>query len=114
MRDGAGWHRGKGLAVPDNLSLPTLPPSAPELNPVENVWQYLRANKLAIAVFDGYDASVDACCAAWNFFANDTQAITSITSRSGAEINLQGRWYESREMSSRASQGTAPLCRHKI
>ena len=86
--DGVGWHSGKGLAVPDNLSLLTLPPYAPELNPVGNVWQYLRSNKLAITVFDGYDAIVDACCAAWNFFANDTQAIISITSRSWAKINL--------------------------
>ena len=86
--DGAGWHGGTRLVVPDNVTLLTLPPYAPELNPVENVWQYLRSNKLAITVFDGYDAIVDACCAAWNFFANDTQAITSITSRSWAEINI--------------------------
>ena len=46
--DGAGWHGGKDLAVPDNITLLTLPPYAPELNPVENVWQYLRGNKLAI------------------------------------------------------------------
>lgn len=39
--DGAGWHGGKGLVVPENISLLTLPPYAPELNPVENVWQYL-------------------------------------------------------------------------
>ena len=86
--DGAGWHGGKGPAVPDNLSLLTLPLCAPELNPVEKVWQSLRSSKLAITVLDGYDAIVDACCAAWNFFANDTQAITSITSRSWAKINL--------------------------
>lgn len=86
--DGAGWHGSKGLEVPENLSLLTLPPYAPELNPVENVWQYLRANKLAITVFDGYDAIVDACCVAWNFFANDPKIITSITSRSWARVNL--------------------------
>ena len=44
--DGAGWHGGKDLAVPDNISLLTLPPYAPELNPVENVWEYLRGNRL--------------------------------------------------------------------
>jgi transposase len=59
--DGAGWHGGKGLVVPDTISLLTLPPCAPELNPVENVWQFLRANWLAISVFDGYDAIVAAC-----------------------------------------------------
>ena len=41
-----------------------MPPDAPELNPVENVWAYLRANKLAITVFDSYDDIVDACCKA--------------------------------------------------
>ena len=39
--DGAGWHqRGKRLRVPDNLTLRSLPPYAPELNPMENVWEY--------------------------------------------------------------------------
>ena len=57
------------------------------MNPVENVWAYLRANKLAITVFDTYDDIVDACCIAWNFFANDPDAITSITSRSWAEVS---------------------------
>lgn len=86
--DGAGWHGGKNLAVPENISLLTLPPYAPELNPVENVWQYLRGNKLAITVFDSYDAIVDACCMAWNFFANDPSTVTSVTSRSWAEVSL--------------------------
>ena len=45
--DGAGWHGAHALVVPDNISLVTLPPYSPELNPVENVWQYLRANWLA-------------------------------------------------------------------
>ena len=40
--DGAGWHGSAALVVPDNLSLLTLPPYSPELNPIENVWAYLR------------------------------------------------------------------------
>jgi len=49
--DGAGWHRTGGrLAVPDNISLLPLPGYAPELNPVENVWEYLRGNYLNISV----------------------------------------------------------------
>ena len=91
--DGAGWHRGEALAVPENLSLLLLPPCAPELNPVENVWQFLRANWLAISVFDGCDAILDACCAAWNRFAGDPAAVTSITARSWAEVSAYGRWY---------------------
>lgn len=88
LLDGAGWHGGRGLVVPDNISLITLPPYSPELNPVENVWQYLRANWLAISVFDDYEAIVDACCTAWNNFAMCPEIVTSITSRSWAEVNL--------------------------
>ena len=85
--DGAGWHGANALVLPANLSLLTLPPYSPELNPVENVWQYLRANRLAISVFDSYTAIVEACCAAWNNFANASKAITSITSRSWAQVS---------------------------
>ena len=85
--DGAGWHGAGALTVPDNISLLTLPPYSPELNPVENVWAYLPANKLAITVFNTYEDIVDACCKAWNFFANDPVAITSITSRTWAEVS---------------------------
>ena len=35
--DGAGWHGATALALPANLSIVTLPPYSPELNPVENV-----------------------------------------------------------------------------
>jgi hypothetical protein len=67
-----------------------LPPYSPELNPVGNVWTCLRAYKLAITVitvFDTCDDIVDARCNAWNFFANDLHAISSITSRSWTEVN---------------------------
>ena len=92
---GAGWHGAAALVIPDNLSLTTLPPPgrvqgrlySPELNPVENLWQYLRANWRAISVFDRDDAIVEACCAAWNRFANDPDTITPITTRSGAQVN---------------------------
>ena len=79
--DGAGWH-GADVAAPDNITLLHLPPYAPELNPVENIWAYLRQNKLAITVFDGYDDIVDKCCEAWSFFVNEPDIVASITSRS--------------------------------
>src|ERR1700680_2131764 len=50
---GAGWHRpSERLVIPANITLLTLPPYAPELNPVENVWQYLRANWLSHRVWE--------------------------------------------------------------
>src|SRR6056297_4272343 len=53
--DGAGWHGSEALDVPDNITLLPLPPYAPDLNPIENVRAYLRANRLAISVFKTYD-----------------------------------------------------------
>ena len=42
--DQAGWHLTPKLAIPDNISVLALPPRSPELNPVENVWQFMRDN----------------------------------------------------------------------
>lgn len=59
--DEAGWHQpGRRLKVPKNITLLHLPPYSPELNPVENVWAYLRGNKLSNRVFETYDAIVEA------------------------------------------------------
>lgn len=87
--DGAGWHRlGGDLQVPDNITLVHLPPYSPELNSMENVWEYLRANKLSLRVWETYEAIVDACSNAWNFFINDLDRVRSVTTRDWAKVNL--------------------------
>ena len=58
----AGWHTTGKLDVPDNITPIFLPSRAPELNPVENVWQYLRQNWLSNIVFENYEAIIDAAC----------------------------------------------------
>ena len=83
--DGAGWHASNALVVPPNLTLVPLPPYAPELNPIENVWAYLRANRLAISIMDTWDDIVSQCCDAWNFFADDPDRVRSITNRDYAK-----------------------------
>ena len=86
--DGAGWHQtGDKLRVPDNITLLHLPPYSPELNPVENVWAYLRSNKLSNRIFDTYDTIVDACCDAWNWLAAQPERITSIGTREWAGVS---------------------------
>jgi hypothetical protein len=55
------------------------------LNPVENIWEFLRQNFLSNRVYDNYDAIVDACCAAWNALMALPHRLTSITLRSWAE-----------------------------
>jgi hypothetical protein len=54
--DGAGWHSSPQLIVPENIVLIPLPPAAPELNSVENIWNYLRSNFLSHCVWDTYEA----------------------------------------------------------
>ena len=85
--DGAGWHSSRDLIVPANITLLTLPPYSPELNRVENIWQYLRQNRLANRVFDSYDAIVTACCDAWNALLAIPERVASITSRVWAQVN---------------------------
>ena len=86
--DGAGWHTTPRLRVPDNISLLPLPRYAPELNPVENIWEFLRQNLLSHRVWDSYDAIVDACCAAWNRLMRTPDQVATITARSWAQVNV--------------------------
>ena len=87
--DGAGWHRaGAELCLPDNIVLLHLPPYTPELNPMENVWAYLRANKLCARVWDSYDDIREACRQAWLFLTNDPGRIRSIGTRNWATVSV--------------------------
>ena len=83
--DQAAWHTTEKLRLPDNLSLLALPPKSPELNPVENVWQYLRQNKLSHRVWPDYDAIVATCCEAWNMLVSMPDRLASITRREWAK-----------------------------
>jgi hypothetical protein len=85
--DGAGWHGSQELTVPDNITLLPLPPYSPELNPAENVWEYLRKNKLANRLYQTYEDIVDACCEAWNTLMAMPEQIASIASRSWAKAS---------------------------
>ena len=86
LLDRAGWHITGKLDMPDNITPIFLPSRAPELNPVENVWQYLRQNWLSNTVFENYDASGDAACNAWRNLTADPERITSIGMRDWARI----------------------------
>ena len=85
--DGAGWHGSEELIVPENITTVTLPPYSPELNPVENIWEYLRKNKLANRLYESYEDIVEACCEAWNALIAIPGCISSITQRSWAKAS---------------------------
>ena len=73
--DRAGWHSTDQLKVPKNLTIILLPSRSPELNPVENIWQYLRQNWLSNRVFEDYDAIIEAGCQAWNKLIDQPETI---------------------------------------
>ena len=84
LLDQAGWHISDKLNVPTNITVLPLPAKAPELNPVENVWQFIRDNWLSNRVFRSYDDIVDHCCYAWNKLVDQPWNIMSIGLRDWA------------------------------
>lgn len=79
--DQAGWHMSTHLIVPDNITLLALPSRSPELNPVENIWQFMRDNWLSNRVFKSYDDIVEHCCHAWRQLTSRLWHIMSIANR---------------------------------
>jgi transposase len=55
-----------------------LPPKCPELNVMENIWQFMRDNWLSNRVFRDHDDIVDHCCHAWNRLISQAWRIMSI------------------------------------
>ena len=90
--DQAGWHLTPKLAIPDNITVLALPPRSPELNPVENVWQFMRDNWLSNRIFKSYEDIVALCCQAWNNLIDQPWKIMSLGMRKWAHgfFNARG------------------------
>mgnify|MGYP001295002258 CR=1 FL=1 len=82
--DQAGWHFSRTLEIPDNITLLLLPPKSPELNPVENIWQFMRDNWLSNKIFKSYNDILEHCCFAWNQLIDQPWKIISIGMRDWA------------------------------
>ena len=67
------------LVVPENITLVSLPPYSPELNPMECVWAYLRSHYLANRIYKNYEAIVDAVSWAWNQFRQNVERVKTVT-----------------------------------
>ena len=83
--DRASWHTTKKLNRPENITLMPLPPYSPELNPIEQVWQFLRDRYLANRCFSGYDDILESCANAWNKFTRIAGIIKSMCTRNWAK-----------------------------
>lgn len=72
IMDQAGWHRSRTLELPDGITVLLLPPYSPELNPVENLWHYLRSHYLSNRAYEDYDALLEAGSKAYRSLTPET------------------------------------------
>ena len=86
LLDQAGWHLSDKLAVPDNITLMPLPAKSPELNPTENIWQFMRDNWLSNRIFRSSEDILDHCCLKYpstcvppNHLGSERANITSVS-----------------------------------
>jgi len=83
--DQGGFHTSKKLKVPQNMTIIPLPAYSPELNPVENLWHYLRSHYWSNRIYANYDALRLAAIEAWQEAALDPAIIQSVCRASYAE-----------------------------
>lgn len=76
--DGAGFHSSKQLRVPDNVTVVTLPAYSPELNPIENLWHYLKSHYWSNRAYDDYDALEQAVVDAWEKAVLDSELMKTV------------------------------------
>lgn len=76
--DGAGFHRSKQLRVPDNITLLSLPAYSPELNPIENLWHYLKSHYWSNRAYADYDALEQAALDAWQHAVLNPERMKSV------------------------------------
>ena len=78
--DGAPNHRGRDLAVPGNITLLSLPPYAPELNPKENLWDEIREKIFKNYALKSIDAVYRKLDEAILYIERNPETVKSITS----------------------------------
>lgn len=76
--DGAGFHRAKHLQVPANVTLVELPPYSPELNPIENLWHYLKSHYWSNRAYDDFEHLIQAAEVTWKTACLDPQLMKTV------------------------------------
>lgn len=86
--DNAGWHTASVLKLPKNMRLVFLPPYAPELNPVEHIWDEVREKSFGNLAFNSLDALESHLETALRALEQDTQKVKSIVAWPWIENSL--------------------------
>lgn len=81
IMDGAGSHTNNIAGDKNNLSIIKLRQYSPWLNPIEQVWSWLRQHHLANRYFVEYNDIVGACSDVWISFINDTKRFVQMCAR---------------------------------
>ena len=76
--DGAGFHRSRRLQVPSNITLVQLPPYSPELNPIENLWHFLKSHHWSNRDYKDYDHLTLAAEQAWQKVCLNAETMQSV------------------------------------
>jgi transposase len=76
--DRAGFHKAGALVIPADVTIRFLPPYAPELNPVERLWHYLRSHFWSNRFYKDYAALLDAATTAWRAVCLTAALVRSI------------------------------------
>ena len=79
VADKAAWHTAKGLEIPENIEIVPLPPCTPEMNPIEQIWAWIRQHGFRNELFLTLDKVVDRLCVTIRSLSPDT--VKSITFR---------------------------------
>jgi len=83
--DGAGFHTSQSLRVPGNITLVQLPPYSPELNPMENLWHYLKSHYWSNRAYADYDDLEKAAVDAWQAAVLQPELMRTVCSAPYAE-----------------------------
>ena len=76
--DGAGFHTSKKVIAPDNVTPIVLPPYSPELNPIENLWHYLKSHYWSNQTYASYESLEKATLSAWSEAVLDEELMKTV------------------------------------
>jgi len=79
VADGASWHKSKELKLPQNIEILPLPPYTPEMNPIEQIWAWIRLHGFRNEIFHTLENVVDRLCETIRSLTSDI--VKSITFR---------------------------------
>ena len=85
--DRAGWHTAKMLKIPSNVTLVHLPPKSPQLNPVENLWHYLRSHYWSNRLYRTWDDLRAAATDAWRRVCLQPSLLQSVCADTALHAN---------------------------